>query len=725
MAEMVGKCDALFGKKPKDGIKHVQKRKVELMSNLMEDGKTPFLSNSITTAKYNVFTFLPKFLFEQFRRYSNLFFLAICIFQQLKHPLTGEYISPTSRYVTVIPLMFVLFVTAIKELFEDFQRHQEDRNENESKTLVFSKENTKFELKRWNQVRVGDVVKVKNGSFFPADLVMISSSESEEKKGTCYIETSNLDGETNLKIRLAIPETANIDNETSILHTNGTIECEEPNRDLYTFNGNIKLNDQEKKYPLTPVSLLLRGARLMNTEFILGVVVYSGHQTKVLMNSTNAPSKRSNMDKMTDRIIISLFSTLIVIAVASTIGREIERNKHENHSYIPSTIDAQTHNYYVDIFFQFLTFVILYNNLIPISLIVTLECVKFIQSYFINWDEKMYYEPTKTYAKARTSNLNEDLGQIRYIFSDKTGTLTQNSMEYHAASISGKMYSVNTTKEDVAADRMSNIILEKDIDLFFTLINVCHTVIAEKVDDGNITFNAASPDERSLIEGASKYGFRFIDRDSRFIFIEVPDKTTQRYEVLNVIEFTSDRKRMSVIVKCPDGSIKLFIKGADAMIMKLIGSHPEQRKWYDETDTHLHDFALEGFRTLCLAYKTIPQEEYDYWSHKFHEANIAIEKKDEKLDEVAQVIEQDLTLLGATAIEDKLQDGVPETIATLLEANIRIWVLTGDKQETAINIGVSCHLLKNESKLIRINTSSMEDTRKTINKEINDLEKNR
>ena len=267
------------------------------------------------------------------RRYlcsqNNLIkFLAISIFQQLKNN-SGEYISPTGRYVTLLPLILVLFVTALKDIFEDFQRHKEDRGENESKTEVFSKEQNHFVFKKWNEVKVGDIVKVTNGACFPADLVLISSSATEDKKGSCYIETSQLDGETNLKVRSAIQETTSLGDDTTLQNTKGTIECEVPNRDLYTFNGNIQLNDEPKKYPLTPMSLLLRGARLMNTKHILGVVVYSGHETKLLMNSNKAPSKRSNLDKMTDRVILLLFFTLIVIAIGSTCGREYERHKND------------------------------------------------------------------------------------------------------------------------------------------------------------------------------------------------------------------------------------------------------------------------------------------------------------------------------------------------------------------------------------------------------------
>jgi phospholipid-transporting ATPase len=296
-------------------------------------------------------------------------------------------------------------------------------------------------------------------------------------------------------------------------------------------------------------------------------------------------------------------------------------------------------------------------------------------------------------------------------------------MEYYAATIGGKKYFLNSKEDNVTTDRGSTIDSSNHIDLFYTLINVCHTVVAEKKEDGTLTYNAASPDERALIEGSAKYGFRFLDRDATSVLIEVPGQKQERYQVLNVIEFTSARKRMSVIVKCPDETIKLFIKGADAMIMSLIGKNKDQQNYFKDTEDHLHDFAVEGFRTLSLAYRTITQDEYNDWEKQFHEANVAIENKEEKLDEVGKMMERNLTLLGATAIEDKLQDGVPDTIADLLKANIRVWVLTGDKQETAINIGIACKLLKRDSKMIILNTNSLAETKEKVAKETKELER--
>merc|ERR1719510_715018 len=260
----------------------------------------------------------------------------------------------------------------------------------------------------------------------------------------CYIETSNLDGETNLKIRTAIQQTykelESIEHmgEAVFKGIKGEIECEEPNRNLYEFVGNIQIRNNQVA-PLSQSSILLRGTKLMNTQFIYGTIIYTGHDTKIIMNSREAPLKRSSMDKFTNHQILFLFILLVILALVSALASFMLRNEISAHSYLP--------NNDTNFFLQFVTFVILYNNLIPISLLVSLEGVKFVQAYFVNWDKNMYYEPADTYALARTSNLNEELGQIKYVFSDKTGTLTQNIMEYREASIAGKRYATDPTAQ--------------------------------------------------------------------------------------------------------------------------------------------------------------------------------------------------------------------------------------------------------------------------------------
>jgi len=688
----------------------------KIFFNAIQDQK--FKSNQISTGKYNFFTFIPKFLFEQFRRYANIFFLSIGLLQQIPG------VSPTGRYVTIVPFFFILFLTALKELIEDLKRHQADRKINHTEVDVLTDSGSVIK-KKWKDVCVGDILKVKSDKFFPADLILLSSSEPN---GICYIETANLDGETNLKIRSAHTITRDITDGKALGKFSGHIVSEAPNRHLYEFKGNI-VERGSAAAPIGPTQLLLRGARLRNTQWIHGLVVYTGHESKLLMNSTKAPLKRSTLDKETNTQIIFLFIILVGLSFISAVANEILKNNGEEHGYIGLKSEATGTGFG----WQFITFFILYNNLIPISLQVTLELVKVIQAMYINSDEKMHHVDkdlgVDTYALARTSNLNEELGQIKYVFSDKTGTLTMNVMEYKKCSVAGIMYCLENASDtptgpDLIDSIKKGIGAVDMIEDFLVLLSVCHTVIPETDSEGGIYYNAASPDEKALVEAAAKYGYVFVARRPESVTIRVLDGSEQTYQILNVIEFTSTRKRMSVVVRTPSGQIKLYIKGADNVILERLGSRSQQRQHYDSTLVHLERFATEGLRTLCLGVSVIKESDYDAWNGKMVAASTSMEDRENKVDEAAMQIERDLTLIGATAIEDRLQDQVPETIAKLLEANIHVWMLTGDKQETAINIAKSCRLHNDNTELIIINVTSLDEAKEVIQGNLENFRKN-
>ena len=342
--------------------------------------------------------------------------------------------SPTGKYVTIVPLFVILTITAVKEMVEDIKRHKADRKVNHTKVKVLS-DAGKWIHKKWMEVCVGDILNIENSSFFPADLILLASSEPQ---GMCYIETANLDGETNLKIRSGLACTSELTDPKELVRLKGEVEAEQPNRSLYEFAGNIVLPGKQP-LPVSATQLLLRGARLRNTSWVYGLVVYTGHESKLLMNSTKAPLKRSTIDIVTNYQIIFLFIILVCLSLVSAIGNYLKAENGEDHDFYTR---ADSTN--IGFGWQFITFFILYNNLIPISLQVTLEIVKFIQAYYINWDEAMHYIDKEmdvdSYALARTSNLNEELGQIKYVFSDKTGTLTRNVMEYKKCSVAGVMY---------------------------------------------------------------------------------------------------------------------------------------------------------------------------------------------------------------------------------------------------------------------------------------------
>lgn len=682
-----------------------------------------YVDNHVSTAKYNVATFLPKFLFEQFSKYANIFFLFTSVLQQIPN------LSPTNQYTTIGPLIVVLLISAGKELVEDYRRKQADKALNMSKARVLRGSN--FDEAKWINVAVGDIVRVESEEPFPADLVLLASSEPE---GLCYIETANLDGETNLKIKQGLPETAALVSSSDLGRLGGKIKSEQPNSSLYTYEATLTMQAGagEKELALNPEQLLLRGATLRNTPWIHGVVVFTGHETKLMRNATAAPIKRTKVEKQMNLLVLMLVGTLLVLSVVCTVGDLVMRNVQA--SALPYLILDKT-NTVGSVAKQFasdmVTYWVLFSALVPISLFVTVELVKYWHGILINDDLDIYYDKNDTPANCRTSSLVEELGMVEYVFSDKTGTLTCNMMEFKQCSIAGIMYA-----DDIPEDRRATVedgvevgihdfkrLRENAtshesapiIDHFLALLGTCHTVIPERDASGKIKYQAASPDEGALVEGAAMLGCKFVARKPHTVIVESGGRENE-YELLAVCEFNSTRKRMSTIYRCPDGKVRCYCKGADTVILERLN---DQNPHVEATLRHLEEYASEGLRTLCLAMREIPEQEFQEWYAIFDKASTTVGgNRADELDKASELIEKDFYLLGATAIEDRLQDGVPETIHTLQQAGIKVWVLTGDRQETAINIGMSCKLLSEDMMLLIVNEESAAATRDNLQKKI-------
>jgi phospholipid-translocating ATPase len=378
-------------------------------------------------------------------------------------------------------------------------------------------------------------------------------------------------------------------------------------------------------------------------------------------------------------------------------------------------------------------------------LYISIEIVKTIQAFFISQDIDMYYKPLDSPCVPKTWSISDDLGQIEYIFSDKTGTLTQNVMEFQRCSINGVTYGEAITEAQRGAERregradlpnpeeqftriaglrqrMQQILaqdfkshygqpdnvtlvstkLAEDLTdrsgrqrahiiTFFRALSVCHTVLADKPEPGQqpylLEYKAESPDESALVGTARDVGFPFIGKSRERIDIEVMGKP-ESYVLLKVLGFNSTRKRMSVIVRNPQGQIELYCKGADSVIYeRLAEDHDTVLK--EKTSKDMESFANSGLRTLCIAYRSMSDEEYLEWSQVYDAAASSIKDRDEKIDKACALVEHSLHVLGATALEDKLQEGVPEAIERLHAAGIKLWILTGDKVQTAIEIGTS------------------------------------
>ncbi|KAF9532854.1 hypothetical protein CPB83DRAFT_846485 [Crepidotus variabilis] len=805
-----------------------------------------FNSNQIITSKYNIITFIPRNLLEQFRRIANMFFLAIAILQFF------PIFSTIAPGAAILPLIVILVITALKDGYEDFKRHQSDSRvnntqvrvlegggwknpnvtEGKSKTFIpkmlpkrsksaklaqppikstdssssssSSIPKPQYDLDQefdyhgddessvdaqvkphwktscWEDVKVGDFVKILEDEPIPADILICATSEDEN---IAFVETKNLDGETNLKSRRAVNSLSHLRNARECANPrNGFhIQCERPDTDMYRLNGNVT-TPYSGTSSVDLSTTLLRGTVLRNTGWVIGVVLFTGWDTKIILNSGGTPSKRSKVERqMNPQVLINLGILAVMSLVCGAVNSVLEQHNYPLGALWLYGDNQSDNNPHVNGAITWAYALLTFQDIVPISLYISIEFVKTCQAAFIYFDSEIYYAEKDQATLAKSWNLSDDLGQIQYIFSDKTGTLTQNLMVFRMCSIGGKAYRGNEETTDTVLDKdpaKSSIVFDDVIPVptlsarpsgsrlafestergpaaevaavgdssehftdsvllqdlqdssrnwtdhepgftqasalngFFTVLSLCHTAIAATdPETGHVDYKAQSPDEAALVRAAADAGFVFLGKDKDLLLLRTPRSADiERYELLGILDFTSARKRMSAVVRRVDGGARdggnllLLTKGADNVIFERLRPGEEDLK--ADTEHHLSEFANNGLRTLTLAYRTISAEEYESWSRRYQQAQTALDDREQLVENVASELEQNLHLLGATAIEDRLQDGVPEAIADLKKAGIKIWVATGDKMETAIAIGRSTNLVGHESNIIIIRGAS-------------------
>ncbi|KAM6122947.1 phospholipid-transporting ATPase VB [Phoenicopterus ruber ruber] len=830
-----------------------------------KQGSMFYSGNRIQTTKYTWFTFLPQNLFEQFRRLGNLYFFFLAVLNWFPQ------VEVFHREITMLPLIVVLLASMIKDAIEDYRKYRFDKMINFSKTRVYDKEERAYVEKCWKDVRVGDFVQLQCNETIPADILLLYSSD---QNGICHLETANLDGETNLKQRQVVTGFSSQNTLFEPEFFQNTIICEMPNNDLNKFKGYMEQPNHER-IGFNIESLLLRGCTIRNTEAAVGIVIYAGHETKAMLNNNGPRYKRSKIERRMNTDIFLCVGLLFVMCLVGAVGHGIWAGNFSEHP--PYDVPDENGNFLSPVlagFYMFLTMIILLQVLIPISLYVSIELVKLGQVFLLHNDIDLYDEEADLPIQCRALNITEDLGQIQYIFSDKTGTLTENKMVFRRCTVDGIEFShqenarrlethkeLDLDDEDLAKlqrftlppmnierpavykqttmrplrrcqsarahfqghtrnrslgrrdsnqsqvafsstivtvpppIKHSGITLEKihqifqrlklaslsqsfsssqsssDLGASFSAKNTeeqlaaldccdddcCGSGRGEELQGKGSTdigsasldevfksvtnsslptefcYEAESPDEAALVYAAQAYSFTLVSRTPEQVTVRLPQGTLLTFDILYTLGFDSVRKRMSVVVRHPlTKEIVVYTKGADSVIMDLledsakadISAEKRMKRIKEKTQKHLDYYARDGLRTLCIAKKVLNEDDFQKWANFRREAEAAIDNREELLMETAQHLETKLTLLGATGIEDRLQDGVPDTVAALREAGIQIWVLTGDKQETAVNIAYSCKLLDQRDTVFTINTDNKETCESLLNLTLEEVRKN-
>ena len=776
--------------------------------------------NAITTSKYNLVNFFPKVLFLQYRKFGNVYFTVLVVLMLLgkKTDLFESPLSPTGTLTTLLGIFTLNFILEAKD---DIKRHRDDNKTNCQTCDVV--EDGKTVPVEWGNLRPGNLIVIRDYDEVPADVVIVATSTPSAR---CYTETSSIDGETNLKIRQSCAMSSNLgivdgsftaDVARAVSSIAGRLYYENPSA-ILRFTGRFESDSKLIGGPKIPTTVaidfdnvLLRGSVLRNTAWVIGLVVYCGHDTKVLRSQKKAPSKQSKIDRLVNKIIFYVI-LIDIVAVVSSVAMLLsgasawENSRSENLWYMKYS-DMATEYKFPPWLANGFTFAILYKNILPIMMYFIQEVANFVQSWLIEQDLRMYHERTNTPAVCRANNLLQELGQVEYVFSDKTGTLTQNEMRLVACSVGGTRYGLVTSgieesfpehesyttgekrssigsksarsgstrsfssgasnesgrsgltpratlgaiagvamkartmikrvtspnlkkqhqrqrsrsrrslkKEDRATDINFRGFLnqlyssspsiasqQRLLQRFVEALSLCHTVI---VDTKKGQYSAESPDEEALVNAACDMGYRFtgaqssasLSSNEKCVGLRIKGRSSDDiYRVLAVNQFSSKRKCMSIVVKCPNGKIRVIVKGADDVVLSRAARGYDASRIAED----LLVFSVQGLRTLVVAEREISGEEYLKWSRQYQSASGSIgDQRKNALEAAAASIETNLTILGCTAIEDKLQVGVPSTIRTLKEAGINLWVLTGDKVETAVNIGYSSNILTaDESKM--------------------------
>uniref|UniRef100_A0A6Q2YGQ7 Phospholipid-transporting ATPase n=1 Tax=Esox lucius TaxID=8010 RepID=A0A6Q2YGQ7_ESOLU len=647
-------------------------------------------NNGFKNQKYNFFTFVPGVLYQQFKFFLNLYFLVVACSQFLPALKIGYL------YTYWAPLGFVLAVTMVREAVDEVRRYQRDKEMN---SQLYSKLTVRGKVQvTSSDIQVGDLIIVEKNQRIPADMIFLRTSE---KAGSCFIRTDQLDGETDWKLKVAVVCTQRLPALGDLFSINAYVYAQKPQLDIHSFEGNFTREDSDPQiHESLNIENTLWASTVVASGTVIGVVIYTGKETRSVLNTSSPKNKVGLLDLELNRLTKALFLAQVVLAVVMV------------------ALQGFVGPWFRNLF----RFIVLFSYIIPISLRVNLDMGKSAYGWMIMKDENI---PGTV---VRTSTIPEELGRLVYLLTDKTGTLTQNEMIFKRLHLGTVSYGTDTMDEiqshilqsyaqvsdpppppttapKAAAPKVRKSVSSR-IHEAVKAIALCHNVTpvyesrgvngetesaAAEADqdfsDDNRTYQASSPDEVALVQWTESVGLTLVNRDLTSLQLKTPAGQILTYYILQIFPFTSESKRMGIIIREEtSGEITFYMKGADVAMASIV----QYNDWLEE---ECGNMAREGLRTLVVAKKSLSEEQYTDFENRYNQAKLSIHDRAMKVSAVVESLERELELLCLTGVEDQLQADVRPTLELLRNAGIKIWMLTGDKLETATCIAKSSHLV--------------------------------
>ena len=670
-------------------IDMIHKRKIVINKFSSNPKNFTKFENTIKNQKYNLITFFPLALFNQFRYFNNQFYLLMAISQFIPELKVGFLFS------YVAPLTFVLFVTLLREAIDDIKRYKRDKEQN---SQVFIRIDMNGNKKIFSKdIQIGDLIEINKGQRIPADILIIKSYDKN-----IYIKTDQLDGETDWKLRKAIPYFQNLkleneENLEEIFLTDCSFIIEPPSKKIYDFNGVLEINSTGQilnqqnimKEPLSCDNTMWMNSILASKK-IIGLVIYTGKETRAEMNSQLPKNKVGELDKEVNYFSKFLFGLMLILGLIILFIRGFSSQLKYN----------------VIIYCRY---VVLLCSIIPISLKINLDIAKSFYSYKITNDERIEG------AIARNSMIPEELGRIDYIFSDKTGTLTKNEMLFKKLSTEIGTFSEENIEDlklilkdecNIYKYPCGDLIHNKDPNIYntnkrirrnrtkiirdaITALCLCNNVTPiYNMSTNEYDYQASSPDEIALVKFTSELNMQLKYRDDTDIILQDCNNYEEKFKILALFPFSSETKRMGIVLNNLETNQKIFyLKGAENVICKIV-----KEDYTGIIKENTESLSSIGLRTLVICQKLLSNEDYEKWNKIYQESITSLENRQKKIGNAMNLLENKMELLCITGVEDQLQEEVSDTIESLKNAGIKIWMLTGDKVETATCIAISSGL---------------------------------